>query len=191
MNDRRHALVVGGTGMLRQVSLFLAERGYTVSVVARQMVGLNLLAQAAGAFRGHIVPLALDYRDGASLRAALLATGEKHGQISLAVCWIHSVAPDAPHLVAEVVGSGPIICRYFHIRGSAVADPSRTRSEAEKPFARYPTLHYRQVILGFVLENGRSRWLTDAEISQGVITAIEEDHEYSIVGVVEPWSSRP
>jgi hypothetical protein len=77
------------------------------------------------------------------------------------------------------VGSGPIICRYFHVRGSAVADPSRTRSEAEEQFAHYPTLHYLQVILGFVLENGRSRWLTDVEISQGVVTAIE------------PWSSRP
>jgi hypothetical protein len=144
------------------------------------LYGLNLLAQAAGAFRGHIIPLALDYRDGASLRAALLATGKKHGPISLAVCWIHSVAPDAPHLVAEVVGSGPIICRYFHVHGSAVADPSRTRSEAEKQFARYPTLHYPQVILGYVLENGRSRWLTDAEISQGVIAAIEQDQEYRI-----------
>ena len=55
----------------------------------------------------------------------------------------------------------------------------------------YPQLHYRRVILGFVVEGGKSRWLTHEEISGGVIEAVQKDAERYIVGTVEPWSMRP
>ena len=42
-----HALVVGGTGMLRGVSLYLAEKGHVVSVVARSRERLESLAGVA------------------------------------------------------------------------------------------------------------------------------------------------
>ena len=57
--------------------------------------------------------------------------------------------------------------------------------------ALYPNIQYRQVILGFVIEGGRSRWLTHAEISGGVLDAVRNDRLFSIVGTVEPWSLRP
>ena len=36
-----------------------------------------------------------------------------------------------------------------------------------------------------------SRWLTDEEISSGVLKAIEEDKERFVIGVTEPWSKKP
>lgn len=56
---------------------------------------------------------------------------------------------------------------------------------------KYPTIRYHQVILGFVRQGNRSRWLTDAEISAGVIAALQSDQRDSIVGIVEPWPLRP
>jgi hypothetical protein len=47
------------------------------------------------------------------------------------------------------------------------------------------------VVLGFMVEAGASRWLTDAEISDGVRSAVTRDLAYSVVGQVEPWSARP
>jgi hypothetical protein len=47
------------------------------------------------------------------------------------------------------------------------------------------------VVLGFVLEAGKSRWLTNAEISDGVFAAIAAQAPHSIVGTVEPWSAKP
>ncbi|NUN53550.1 MAG: hypothetical protein HUU06_12290 [Planctomycetaceae bacterium] len=47
------------------------------------------------------------------------------------------------------------------------------------------------MILGFVREGDRSRWLTDAEIAAGVLGAIAADRPRTVVGVVEPWSARP
>lgn len=51
---------------------------------------------------------------------------------------------------------------------------------------------YHAVILGFVLlPGGQSRWLTNSEISQGVLDAIAAEAKRHIVGTVEPWSRRP
>lgn len=50
---------------------------------------------------------------------------------------------------------------------------------------------YREVMLGFVPLGTGSRWLTNEEISDGVIDAVGTDGERSIVGVVEPWELRP
>ncbi len=44
----------------------------------------------------------------------------------------------------------------------------------------------RIAVLGFVVENAHSRWLTDAEISAGVGRALESDEPVTIVGMVTP-----
>jgi hypothetical protein len=45
--------------------------------------------------------------------------------------------------------------------------------------------------LGFKIEDNSSRWLTNDEISSGVIEAITNDEEEKIVGIVSPWDKRP
>jgi hypothetical protein len=186
-----HALVVGGTGMLRGVSLALAARGHTVSVVARTSRRLRALAESAGELSGRLHPLALDYHEDARLRAALAAAVDAHGPLALAVCWIHSSAQRALFTVAEVPGGTNAPCRLFRLRGSALSDPSAPDPAPASRLARFPSLRVREVILGFVIENGASRWLTDEEISRGVLEAIEADRIRTIVGTVHPWSMRP
>lgn len=186
-----HALVVGGSGMLRRASLYLAEQGYTVSVIGRRPERFQLLVEAASTFRGEIIPLPLDYRDDEQLQTALEESIAQHGPITLAVCWIHSTAPDALRIVGTTLATHTNSCRLFHVRGSAVANPANPRSQPPTWLLEHPQIHYRQVILGFVVNGGNSRWLTHEEISGGVITAIETDDAYHIVGTVEPWSLRP
>lgn len=189
--DRSHVLVVGGTGMLRGVSLYFAERGDFVSVVARGEERLRSLADDAAAFAGEIVPLPLDYWDSAKLERALTASMTRYGPISLAVCWVHSVASDPLVVVAKALVSASASPRLFHVRGSASANPAAGGPRIPQSLAALPTLRYRQVILGFVIENGRSRWLTHREISDGVVAAVTSDRDTTIVGTVEPWSMRP
>lgn len=189
--DGKHALVVGGTGMLRRVPLYLAEHGYTISVIGRQMTRLKSLVEAASTSPGAIVPVSLDYHNDGQLRAALEECIERHGPVRLAVCWIHSTAPNALRVVGETLASSANSCRLFHVRGSASANPARSTSHRPTWLQGHPEIQYRQVILGFVVKDGKSRWLTHAEISDGVIAAIVEDAAYHIVGTVEPWSMRP
>lgn len=186
-----HALVVGGTGMLREATLGLVRQGYVVSVVARRQARLDALVQAAAGLPGAIHPIALDYRETGTLTARLAEARDRHGPFELAVIWIHSTAPAAPLAVARLVGTPDRPGRYFHVLGSATADPSRPDPDRQAAFAALPNIRYREVILGFVREGGRSRWLTNEEISAGVLAAVAADQPRYIVGTVDPWHLRP
>lgn len=191
-NDRhQHALVVGGTGMLAGVSLGLAARGYAVAVIARNRARLAYLEERSAGMPGGIYPLPLDYRHSATLRAALDQHQRDRGPVELAICWIHSVAPEAAFIVADAVARNENQCRFFHVLGSAGADPLKLPADQPAGLASHPGLIYRQIILGFVREGSSSRWLSDDEISAGVLDAIELDAKLQIVGTVMPWESRP
>jgi NAD(P)-dependent dehydrogenase (short-subunit alcohol dehydrogenase family) len=181
-----HDLVVGGTGMLFQLCVELARTGRKVSVLARDPSRLQRLAEAESA----IHPVPADYTDARALERALSAAIRRRGAIERAICWIHDTAPAAPLAIATHVGSV-----YCHVLGSAAANPAAPEILARwrAQFAALPGLDYRIVVLGFVpgRSTGASRWLTDAEICQGVGRALAVGGPISIVGAVEPWSARP
>ncbi len=188
-----HALVVGGTGMLRDVSVELARRGYTTSVIARTEAPLEELVRATN---GRVHPIAVDYRETDRMIALLDQAVARHGPIVLVVAWIHSNAPDAPLAIARSVATagssvtGPAV-DFFHVRGSAGDDPSKERDPDRDRLAGQAGLAYHEVILGFVIEARRSRWLRNAEISAGVIEAIDAGMPTFTVGTTRPWSARP
>lgn len=188
MNNQsaEHVLVVGGSGMLRGLCLALAGRGRTVTVIGRTPQRLSRLVKESNGLPGSIHALAVDYRDDDRLRRALETVTPKFGTITLAAVWVHSTAPQAPYSVAEFVQG-----RYFHVLGSAVADPSRPDDTRRAHFEAIPAIVYHEVILGFVPGPFGSRWLTDDEICAGVLQAIDADQPRFIVGTVEPWSARP
>jgi hypothetical protein len=154
-----HALVVGATGMLLPVTHFLARRGHAVTGIARHAIPLGPGATLAR----------LDYRVDAALAAALAQAAHDRGPIELAVCWIHTDAPDAPRLVAESLAPGARLVQVFGTRVWPLQDVP---------------LHvaYRQVLLG----SGGDRWLSHEEIATGVIEAIEADRPVHVVGERAP-----
>ncbi|MFF2175688.1 hypothetical protein ACFVT8_04360 [Lysinibacillus sp. NPDC058147] len=75
----------------------------------------------------------------------------------------------------------------YHIKGSS-SYLINDRTKSYFPF----NITYRVVKLEFILEdNNSSRWLTNSEIAQGIIDAIEQEIPEKHVGVFEPWSLRP
>lgn len=177
-----HALVVGGTGMLKGVSLWLAGQGYAVSLLARR-------PERVGPVPG-IHPLPVDYRDKDRLSAGLRGAIALHGPVVLAVCSIdRSAAPEALGAVAEELARSGSPFRLLLVRGSAAAHPTSPPGPA---LPNPPELcRYQEVILGWVDEGAATRWLTHPEIAQGVIEAIKLGAERSVVGTVRPWERRP
>jgi len=188
---RGHAVVVGGTGMLRGASLGLVAAGHDVSVVARNARRLADLADDASRAGGRLRPVCVDYRDSDALAFGLGEAARDLGPPALAVVWAHAVAPDAPIVVAKACGFGGRRVEFFHLLGSASADPSKPHADRAAQFAAFPHLAYREVVLGFAVERGRSRWLTDEEIAAGVLRAVRDRAPRSVLGVVAPWSARP
>ena len=150
-----HALVVGGTGMLAPAARGLTKRGHVVTCIARRGVDLG----------SGVVVEQVDYRNGVQLREALARATQSRGPIELAVCWIHTDAPDAPRIVADALAPGARLVQVFGTRVWPLADVP---------------LHvaYRRVLLG----SADGRWLSHEEISSGVLNAVDMDRPLTVVG---------
>lgn len=185
-----HVLIVGGTGMLKGVPGYFTQHGYTVSVIARNPNGLNKLIESKTE-HGFINPIKADYSDYSLLEEKIKSAIDNYGKIESLVCWIHSTAPEAPYIIAEILNDQNIKCKYFHVLGCEYSLPTKENENLHFTFERFVNIIYKKVILGFVIEDEASRWLTDTEISNGVIDAVINDKDTFIVGKVEPWEKRP
>jgi hypothetical protein len=176
-----HDLVIGGSGMLSGLVDEIARSGRLVSVVARGSARLQRLA----ARHPYIHPLPLDYTGDAAFDAGLETAVHLRGPFNRCVSWMHDDSKDRAVRVARQVRD-----IYCEVLGSASADPAKPEQLAEWQ-ALVPPPKLRLAVLGFVIENGHSRWLTNAEISTGVGRALASDDPVTIVGTVTPWGARP
>jgi NAD(P)-dependent dehydrogenase (short-subunit alcohol dehydrogenase family) len=177
----RHVLVVGGSGMLAGLCERLARDNF-VSVVGRDPARLRRLADRAP---GRISPIAIDYCNSQALAEALEGAAARHGRPDCTVCWAHD-----DEVVLQV--SDHVAGDFWHVLSSAAADPARPEIlECWRERFCPGELNYRQVVLGFHDEAASSRWLSDAEISDGVWQAMQGGEALAIVGTVSPWSRRP
>ena len=180
----KHALVIGGTGMLSRVSLWLAKHAEYVSVLGRSPDRMNRLLQSDG--EGTIQPILVDYREEPTFRQKLKESIQSHGSIDLLVAWIHSDAPDAWAILLEEMSRNQDSWKLYHVLGS-----SKNLEEIRKNIHPPESCLYRQIQLGFIIEDDSARWLTHEEISDGVIKSIKQDSPVSIIGTLEPWHKRP
>jgi len=181
----RHALVIGGTGMLRKVCLWLERQDYQVSVVGRNPEKMRQLLNKA-ANPTQFTPLFVDYQNIGELRKQVAKAIEKNGPIELVVAWVHSHAKEALSSINEVVNESCGKWELFHVLGS-----STNLEEIKKGILVEDDCSYHQIQLGFVIEKEISRWLTHDEISNGVVKAIQEKVPKLIIGQIEPWEKRP
>ncbi|RLQ89835.1 short-chain dehydrogenase [Planomicrobium sp. Y74] len=178
----KHALVIGGTGMLAQASVWLSQNGYRVSMIGRNPEKMQRLIEKNPE---GIIPVSVDYKATEKLAEQLSHIQQKNGPIQLVLAWIHS---DGPDVIPCLIDSLPRDSEWklFHVNGSS------SNLEEIKARVSVPAhVRYHQIQLGFHLENGTSRWLTHDEISAGVIEAMRDGKAQYIVGTLSPWERRP
>jgi uncharacterized protein YbjT (DUF2867 family) len=170
--DPGHALVVGGSGMLARLCRRLAREGWLVSVVGRDPNKLARLAAGCELIR----PISVDYEDLELFSAHLADAQRRLGSISLAVLWVRSWAPGSLLAAGAAVAAGG---RVVRVVGSSA---SRASDEAAETLRRRLGGAYQEVRLGAVGTVAGQRWLTDAEISEGVHSAIQSGAAETLVG---------
>ena len=183
----QHTLIIGGTGMLRGVSIALAKRSKLLTSVARTAASLQQLDRELQRGTGSHYTLQCDWSDGDFLDV-LEAHCSAVGYPSLAIAWLHddNLAPRIATRIGQLAAS----CRFFQVRSSAAADPTLDTARLAKAWADVPVQHF-EIILGFQVTESGSRWLDNSEVSSGVLTAIERGERKAVVGVVSPWADRP
>jgi hypothetical protein len=187
----RHAMVVGGTGMLSDASVALARRSLGLTSIARTPRSLAALEQRLLDIECRRRVLAQDYHDIAALQTGMRAAIRDLGAVDLLIAWIHDEKGPVPGALIDVATESGGRVHMVHVMGSAAAGPTGALADLAERFAGVPLLRYQQVVLGFQRDAGGSRWLSHHEISGGVMNAIEDGPSPYIVGQVEPWAPRP
>ncbi len=154
----RRALVIGGTGMLAGCAAALVADGWHVVLPSRRYApipdtpteGKALWVEANWA-----APKELATRAGRALG----------GPADLLVAWVHGTArPSVLRAVAPLLAeNAPVV----EVHGSASANP--VDGCPDPIIDDHPT---QQVVLGYVMKHGRTRWLTHGEIAEGVLDAV-------------------
>jgi len=180
----RHALVIGGTGMLAPVSLWLLDQGYRVSVIGRNPNRLERLKERSS--HTNFTPISVDYRKMVELEKRIAMSIQKNGMFDLIVAWVRTDAEKALETTIQLNAAPGHTWELIHVLGSG-----RNLFETKKKLPIPDDCVYRQVQLGFKIEGNHSRWLTNEEISSGVIDAILNRNSVNIVGMVEPSEKRP
>lgn len=171
--------------MLAQACIELARRCTILTSVARTRRSLEKLDCAVrGAGCTHHM-LALDWSSTAEYLDALGTHVRRIGSPSLALAWVHDEGL-VPRIAAALAGGDGGPGAFFHVRSSTAADRSQALTAAMADAASY-----HEVILGFVPSAAGSRWLTNAEISSGVLAAVDRPAPVTVLGTVEPWHLRP
>ena len=177
MDPRTMILVLGGTGMLLPAVRELLERGHTVALVARR-------PQRAG-LHPRLLPVHGDWNDANGLARGVQASLGT-ARPSKAILWVHSPYKAAVYAALDSLLSPDAV--IVDLTGSAGASPLIAR--IPEPFCQ--PRQYRQVVLGFVGKHGRpTRWLTDQEVSDGSLKALDTPGSPQVVGRLEPWDERP
>ncbi|QXE02459.1 hypothetical protein [Terribacillus sp. DMT04] len=176
-----HFLVIVGTGMLEDAVLTWNQQGHTVTVVARKKEKLKrLVSRADFPKRLHIVQS--DYLQLEKFKNQLAQLSAP----DVIVSWIHRSGNDAIQWLCNHYKVSDTRIAFFHIKGSSAHNP---KQNFIPPYSN--SIIYHEVILGFQLDSGVSRWLTNTEIAAGVVHAAEQKPPQYVVGTVEPWDKRP
>lgn len=182
---RSHALVIGGTGMLRETSLSLATQYDTVSVIARNSNRLNDLWEEALQQDLRINPLQLDYKETDHLAQCLQEMQQEFGPADLVVAWVKRHAEASNAIIAKHLSQQGNVVDYYDVMGSLhYKDFFIDEDFRINQFNAYPTIRYHRVKLGqqYDATENEARWLTNEEITTGVIQAIAQQATQFFIG---------
>lgn len=184
----KHILIVGGTGILRGVTTHFIEKGFIVSVLARNEKRLKRLKEEYPIKKGRIWTISQDYRDTEKALAKVKEAADMFVHIDMALLWIHEIGRQFSNEVKDFLFSHHSKTKVYHLWGSSGRNPLEM---SRKKWRKSHPDRYREIFLGYERNGKSSRWLTDRKISEGTIRAIENDMAESVVGQIIPWHKKP
>ena len=161
-------LIIGGTGMLAKASKYVATIAKTVTLASRHP---QTLANEIGT-----TPLILDWNN----QKQTLANISTLPTVELVISWLHD---DGLWLVKHLENKLKPDGRSIRIHGSASLDPEILARQDPPP---RQDIHRQVIVLGWVNSVNGRRWLSNEEISDAVIDAVEiPTQKIIIAGTVE------
>lgn len=107
--------------------------------------------------------------------------------IDLAILWIHDTGKQFSENIKHFLFSHHPKTKVYQLWGSSSRNPLELSQTALH--TSYPE-RYREIFLGYERTGSSTRWLTDQEISEGIVQAVETDESQSTIGITDPWSKK-
>ncbi|MGD1933210.1 MAG: hypothetical protein ACFB0Z_01680 [Candidatus Phaeomarinobacter sp.] len=179
-------LLIGTTGMLSEAAKHMVQAAPgTISVVSRRA---DTFSFGDADLDDRTTSHPVDWQDQAAFLATLDAIASNHGPFTQALVWMHGRDdPLRAHIAHHMADDSVLV----EVLGSAASRPGAFGDIRVRQMQASPHIRYRQVLLGFVYDDGQSRWLTHAEICAGTIEALSSDETVTVAGQVEPWELKP
>lgn len=98
----QHVLVIGGTGMLQDTTLWLLQKGYHVSVIGRTAFRHRKL-QKQTSHQERLNSIMVNYYDTSLLLQKVKTAIQQYGPISFVVCWIRSDAMNSLLAICKLI----------------------------------------------------------------------------------------
>lgn len=185
MSEYQHVLVIGGTGMLQAASIRLGVCSNRLITVARTERSLRNIDTGLLPGSGFHHRLKLDWSNSEGFLDAIINHIESTEPPDLVVAWIHD--DELTVRLFSLMAENSVIPRFCHIIGSASENPKAIADSLLADMPRSLAEHYHQVILGAKGKGVRARWLTNHEISEGVLEAVKTQHAQFLVGTLERY----
>ncbi|RAP56236.1 hypothetical protein [Oleiagrimonas sp. MCCC 1A03011] len=167
--------------MLQTASVQLATSSLQVTSVARtdrSLAALHSLIPERQRAMHHMVQL--DWSEQDAFLAGIQSHIESTEPPDLVLAWIHN-----DKLALRLASTlGKFQLAFFHVIGSATSNPARVASRVSSALQPSASIQYYQVVLGAAKDGGHVRWLTHAEISAGVLKAIQSHRPQFVVGAL-------
>ena len=171
-----YVIIIGGTGMLSRASREVTSQVDDVLLIARNPNKLAIEINAR--------PLQLDWKVKSATEASI-GILKSEPKADILISWIHDDGLWCLQQFEDLLVKGG---RSIRVHGSAAGDPLEG-VKIDPPPPRND-IQRQNIVLGWKEENSRRRWLTDNEISEGVLTAFKNPKLTSmIVGQIERISN--
>lgn len=170
-----HVLIVGGSGLLREVSKDFAEQGKVVSVIARDKARIVEMISETQKAPGLINAIAVDYTDVPALQAKLVEAAAHLGPPVMTLAWVDPEAFMAHQAIAGFLND--------HASGSRMYDLLCGQSGSAGLLSAHNfKIMYHRIVIASVGGGNNSHRPDNEEIRNGIFEAIRQNKQEFIIG---------
>ncbi|SKB78324.1 hypothetical protein SAMN05660903_02523 [Salegentibacter salinarum] len=165
--------------MLRDTSEYFIKKGHFVTLLARTNYRMDAIKAEYPDKEKNIFTISQDYTEPEKALNGIKMSIDTFGPVDIAILWIHTSGEEFSNLIKTFLFSHSPKTTIFQVWGSASVNPKSFTQKNWKE--KYPN-RYKEIFLGYKRKNGSVRWLTNSEISEGIIKAVQENDSESIIG---------
>jgi hypothetical protein len=165
-----HHLIVDDTGQLKGTAVKLAAQVGRVSFISSNRKALDEALEKAGQNKRTITTFHVDLTNQGELRSTLERCIGENGPADVTVAAIGSLSPDTATVMAQAYRSLAVFTEFFDV--ISPGDDLAIAHQREGRLRSFENVWYRKIEVGFVMENGSSRWPNEGELTEGIVNAI-------------------